>query len=187
MTKGNFDEVNYVDFINDVDRPEDVYLIEEKDVSLKTVTQILQKQEDMRNRRKQIVHRKPEDLEDALALIRKKIKQERIRLSEFLRDFDKLRSGSITIPQFRIGLNMGKIDLSNPEFDLICEYFASETPGKVRWHDFVDSIEEVFTTKGLETMPTFEVKPANTTTKYGFHLPTEDEAQICARVLDKFS
>eukprot|EP00826_Nyctotherus_ovalis_P059101 TRINITY_DN818_c0_g1_i17.p1 TRINITY_DN818_c0_g1~~TRINITY_DN818_c0_g1_i17.p1 ORF type:complete len:380 (-),score=141.66 TRINITY_DN818_c0_g1_i17:1038-2177(-) len=187
MNKGNFDEVNYVDFVNDVDRPEDIYLIEEKDVSLKTVTQILKKQENERNRRLQVVHRNPEGLEDVLALIRKKVKEERIRLSEFLKDFDKLNSGAIATTKFRIGLNMGKIELSNAEFDLLCEHFAAKTPGKVEWRNFVDSIEEVFTIKGLETMPTLVVQPAKTATKYGFFPPTEAEAAICARILDKFA
>lgn len=187
MNKGNLDEVNYVDFINDVDRPEDIYLIEEKDVSLKTVTQVLKKQEDARNRRQQIVNRNTDEVEDVLALIRKKVKEQRMRLSEFLRDFDGLRSGSITYSQFRIGLNMAKIDLSNTEFDLLCKYFASDIPGKVKWRDFVDSIEEVFTVKGLETMPTFTVKPALTVTKYDYKPLSEKDAAICARILDKFS
>lgn len=34
------------------------------------------------------------------------ISENRIRVSEFLRDFDKLRSGMITKQQFRLGLNM---------------------------------------------------------------------------------
>lgn len=191
MNKGNLDEVNYVDFVNDVDRPDDIYLIQEKDVSLQAVTQVLKKQEDTRNRRLQIVNRKPEGLEDVLALIRKKVKEERIRLSEFLRDFDKLNSGAITANKFRIGLNMGTIDLSNAEFDLLCEYFDADPEGKpprkVRWKDFVDSIEEVFTKKGLETMPTLKVEPAKTATKYGFLPPTEYDTEICARILEKFS
>ena len=38
----------------------------------------------------------PNDFQDLLARLRKKIKEERIRVKEFLRDFDKLRSGTIT-------------------------------------------------------------------------------------------
>jgi len=187
MNKGNLDEVNYADFVNDVDKPEDIYLIEEKDVSLKTVTQVLKKQEENRNKRHQIMNRKPKDLEDVLALIRKKVKEERIRLSEFLKDFDKLNSGAITISKFRIGLNMATIELSNAEFDLLCGYFAAETDGKVRWRDFVNSIDEVFTKKGLETMPTLVVEPARTATKYGFLQPSEQDAAICSRILDKLA
>ena len=187
MNKGNLDEVNYVDFVNDVDLPEDVYLIQPKDVSLNTVKQLIEKQEEKKNTKMQISRRKPEDLEDVLALIRKKVKESRVRLKEFLRDFDKLRSGSITISQFRIGLNMGKLDLSNAEFGLVCESFASDIPGKVKWQEFVDKIEEVFTSKGLEQNPTFKVEEATTATKYGFQPPTEADSAICTKVMDKFS
>lgn len=38
----------------------------------------------------------PNDFNDLMARLRKKIKEERIRVKEFLRDFDKLRSGTIT-------------------------------------------------------------------------------------------
>ncbi len=187
MNKGNLEEVNYVDFVNDVDRPEDIYLIEPKDVSLKTVQKLLEKQEEKKNTKAEIIRRKPEDLDDVLGLIRQKVKQERIRLTEFLRDFDKLRSGAITTTQFRLGLNMGKIDLSNAEFDLIYENFAADIPGKIKWREFVDKVEEVFTLKGLEQKPTLVVQPAKTETKYGFHPPTEKDSSICAIVTEKFS
>lgn len=42
-----------------------------------------------------------------------------MRIHEFLRDFDKLRSGTITVTQLRKGLNMAKIPLSDHEFDLL--------------------------------------------------------------------
>ena len=187
LNKGNVDEVNYVDFVNDVDKPEDIYLIEAKDVSLKTVQKLILKNEEKKNIKGEIVRRKPEDIEDVLALIRKKIKEQRIRLAEFLRDFDKLRSGVITETQFRIGLNMGKIDLSNAEFTALCEHFAATTPGKVMWKDFVDRIEEVFTLKGLEMSPTLLVEEAKTEMKYGKKIPSEKQATICAAILDKFS
>lgn len=45
--------------------------------------------------------------------------------SEFFRDFDKLRSGEITNIQLRLGLNMGKMPLSDHEFNLIVDHFKS--------------------------------------------------------------
>jgi len=42
------------------------------------------------------VRSKPEDIEDALARVRRQCKEQRIRIGEFFRDFDKLRSGYIT-------------------------------------------------------------------------------------------
>ena len=43
-----------------------------------------------------IIRSKPEDIEDCLARIRRQCKEQRTRVGEFLRDFDKLRSGFIT-------------------------------------------------------------------------------------------
>jgi Ca2+-binding EF-hand superfamily protein len=47
-----------------------------------------------------------------------------MRISEFLKDFDKLRSGTITITQLRKGLNMAKIPLSDAEFNLLLDNFS---------------------------------------------------------------
>lgn len=55
--------------------------------------------------------------------IRRKVKEERIRLAEFMKDFDKLRHGNITKDQFRLSLGMAKIPLSEAEFSLILNYF----------------------------------------------------------------
>jgi hypothetical protein len=43
-----------------------------------------------------IVSHKPDDIDDCLARIRRRCKEDRIRVGEFFRDFDKLRSGYIT-------------------------------------------------------------------------------------------
>lgn len=86
-----------------------------------------------------IVISKPEDIDDCLARLRRQCKEQRIRVGEFFRDFDKLRSGFITEAQFRIGLNMAKIVLSSYEFELITETFRAPKEGKhVRWRDFCD-------------------------------------------------
>ncbi len=56
----------------------------------------------------------PDDFEDAMARIRKKVKEQRIRVAEFMKDFDKLRHGNITKDQFRLALGMAQIQLSEP-------------------------------------------------------------------------
>lgn len=46
---------------------------------------------------------------------------------------------------------MAKIVLSSHEFCLLSDHFKAPKEGRhVRWRDFSDSIEEVFTKKGLE-------------------------------------
>ena len=119
MDKGNVDEVNYFDFCNDVDSPEQLFSVgrgynHSFDYYPKTrprITGIDIKKD------------KPEDVDDVIAKLRQTCKEQRIRISEFFRDFDKLRSGYITEAQFRIGLNMSKIVLSGSEFRLLCDTF----------------------------------------------------------------
>ena len=46
---------------------------------------------------------------------------------------------------------MAKLVFSSYEFELITDTFRAPKEGKhVRWRDFCDSIDEVFTKKGLE-------------------------------------
>lgn len=71
-----------------------------------------------------------------------------MRIPEFLRDFDKLRSGTITVTQLRKGLNMAKIPLSDAEFNLILQRFGCpEKQSFVYWKEFCDAVDQVFTTK----------------------------------------
>ena len=118
----------------------------------------------------------PDNLADLLAKLRKKVKEERIRVNEFLREFDKLRSGSITKDQLRLGLNMSKILLSEAEFNLLVDAFKCEDkPNYVRVKDFCDAIDEVFTKKELEKAPPKEVyEPASTVYRYGKEPPTDE-------------
>lgn len=61
-----------------------------------------------------------------ISRLRRLIKEKRIRVAEFMKDFDKLRHGNITKEQLRLALNMAKIPLSEVEFKEIAEGFACE-------------------------------------------------------------
>lgn len=108
MDKGNVDEVNYVDFCEDIDSSENLYGVGRDfnhSFNYFPKTQA-------RTSEAEIVRNTPEDADDCIARIRKMCAAQRIRIGEFLRDFDKLRSGFITAAQFRIGLNMAKCAIS---------------------------------------------------------------------------
>jgi hypothetical protein len=47
-----------------------------------------------------------------LGRIRRIVKEKRIRVAEFMKDFDKLRHGNITKDQMRLALNMAQLPLS---------------------------------------------------------------------------
>lgn len=125
MDKGNVDEVNYVDFCEDVDGSDQLYgagrdFNHSHAYFPKTTARVTGTT---------IVDNNPDDLHDVVARIRTVTKEQRIRLGEFFRDFDKLRSGHISAAQFRIGLNMAKLSISQKEFALLCEAFKAPKAG----------------------------------------------------------
>jgi len=61
------------------------------------------------------------DLSTLVAKIGAKAESNGIRLREFFRDFDKLRSGMVSRAQFRTALNMGKIPIAEKEFNMLVE------------------------------------------------------------------
>jgi hypothetical protein len=101
MDMGNIDEVNYVDFCEDVDSSKQLFEVGQDfnhsfDYFPKTQARVS---------KAEIVRNNPTDVDDILARVRQVGLEQRIRISEFFRDFDKLRSGFITSNQFRMGLS----------------------------------------------------------------------------------
>lgn len=182
MDKGNADEVNYYQFINDVDRPEDMFGAGRDfnhSYDYFPVT-------DPRKVENQIIKLDPEDLDDVLSRIRKECSEKRIRLQEFFRDFDRLRSGNITPSQFRIGINMAKIDLSQVEYDLLCEQYKSDKVNMMKWKEFCDDVDKVFVTKNLEKDATSSFTMPAIVTKYRQTLPEKPDKQLAFKLVQKF-
>lgn len=184
MDKGNIDEVNYVDFCEDIDSATQLFQVGQDinhsfDYFPKTQPRVS---------KAEIVRNAPEDTEDVISRIRTTCKQQRIRVSEFFRDFDRLRSGFITAAQFRIGLNMGKIPISNTEFNLLCEQYRAPKEGDhIRWKDFSDEVDEVFTKKGLEKNVDAPVGMVRTQTNYGRASATDEQCDNVNRIVGEFT
>ena len=92
MDMGNIDEVNYVDFCEDVDSSKQLFEVGQEfnhsfDYFPKTQARVS---------KAEIVRNTPTDVDDVLARVRKNCLEQRIRVAEFFRDFDRLRSGYIT-------------------------------------------------------------------------------------------
>ena len=179
MDRGNVDEVNYFDFCNDIDSPEQLFGVgrgynHSFDYYPKTRPRITGVD---------IKKDKPEDVQDILAKLRQICKEQRIRISEFFRDFDKLRSGFISVAQFRIGLNMSKIVLSGAEFQLLTEEFKAPKAGEhIKWREFSDQVDEVFTKKNLERSVDISLDDARTQSFYGQKQPDNVDAENVGRV-----
>ena len=115
MDKGNLNEVNYYQFIRDIDH----YNVDSKVISQSYADSFVGFRKKPRPNKATISNESPQDLNDLLGRLGRKVKEERIRLSDFLKDFDKLRHGNVSKQQFRLALNMAKLPLSEFEFNLI--------------------------------------------------------------------
>lgn len=80
-----------------------------------------------------------------------------MRIEEFFRDFDKLRKGRVTVPQFRSVLSMLNFALTAEEFDSLAQKYDQE--GWFNHKDFCATINLAFTKKGIDKDPVATVKP----------------------------
>ena len=67
----------------------------------------------------------------------------RVRTIEYFKDYDKLRSGVITEPQFICGLSLAigkEAQLTRPEMQTVVEYYRVDE-GRVRYKEFTDMME----------------------------------------------
>lgn len=185
MDMGNVDEVNYVDFCEDIDSSKELFGVgrdfnHSYDYFPKTRPRVSQAE---------IVRNTPQDVEDVMARLRQVCGQNRIRIGEFFRDFDKLRTGFITNAQFRIGLSMAKLPISNPEFQLLASTFTAgdkKAGDHVCWREFVDAVDCVFTKKGLEKNVDIVLGDAVTSTLYGRENASDDEKRCVDDIIGRF-
>ena len=78
----------------------------------------------------------------------------RIRLREFFKDFDPLRSGKVTEAKFRTAIDESGLKLNDPELTELSRCYADPTdPKRVNYEGLLAEIESVFTTSGMETDP----------------------------------
>ncbi|KAL7752995.1 hypothetical protein RI367_001446 [Sorochytrium milnesiophthora] len=100
-----------------------------------------------------------EEIEQFLHRIKAKVKTERIRVLEYLKDYDLLRCGRITRSEFQRALTMLPFQISKSEGAVLQEMYASKAPGQANYIDyrrFSDDMDAVFTQKHFEGTPTAE-------------------------------
>jgi hypothetical protein len=86
--------------------------------------------------------------------IRDHVKRNRIRLGEFFQDHDPLRKGTIEATKFRTTLYAQKLQLTTAEYQRLEDYYrCPNDPIKIRYFDFNEEIENIFTNKDLEKDP----------------------------------
>ncbi|XP_056643883.1 uncharacterized protein LOC130449862 [Diorhabda sublineata] len=110
--------------------------------------------------------RQEKDIVLIMAKIKGKVVRERIRVMEFLRDFDRSNSLVISREDFRRGLSVCRFELTENEVETLMDVFASPTrKGCVDYKRFSDTVEESFTQQCLERAPL--IVPIQ-------HVPTRD-------------
>lgn len=94
-------------------------------------------------------------LENLMKKIKDHVMRNRIRIGEFFQDHDPLRKGVIDATKFRTTLYAQKLQLTTEEYQLLEDHFRDETLShKVKYFEFNEMIEGIFTQKDLEKDPT---------------------------------
>ncbi|KAJ3311004.1 hypothetical protein HDU76_003229 [Blyttiomyces sp. JEL0837] len=95
------------------------------------------------------------DVDSIMDRIRYHVATKRIRIAEFFRDFDKLRSYSIPRQEFIRGVNRIGLSLTDAEYECLADkYTDSAKKGCCKWKDFEQTVECVFNDVALESQPT---------------------------------
>ncbi|XP_064617922.1 uncharacterized protein LOC135482031 [Liolophura sinensis] len=97
------------------------------------------------------------DLEQVLLKVKTKVMKERLRPLEFMRDYDKLRSGRMLKTSFRRALDLCRFELKESEISILEDRYQAANPDYVDYLKFCDELESVFTTKDLEKAPLLNV------------------------------
>ncbi|KAF7382800.1 hypothetical protein HZH66_013202 [Vespula vulgaris] len=121
-----------------------------------------------------------------LAKIKAKVVRERIKVSEFLKQYDTHNELSVSTTDFTRGLDQLRCNLSTTEVDTIVKIFKSPMkPGFVDYARFAECVEEAVTIGSLERAPL--LVPIQ-------HIPSEassrtflnfEERHILSQVMDK--
>ncbi|XP_014603469.1 PREDICTED: uncharacterized protein LOC106786514 [Polistes canadensis] len=121
-----------------------------------------------------------------LAKIKAKVVRERIKVSEFLKQYDTHNELNITMADFVRGLDQLRCNLSSTEVDTIAKIFKSPMkPGFVDYARFAECVEEAVAMGSLERAPL--IVPIQ-------HIPSEassrtflnfDERYILSQSMDK--
>jgi hypothetical protein len=82
---------------------------------------------------------------------------------------------------------MAKCPISQGEFEHLSSTFKAPKEGQhVKWREFSDQVDEVFTSKGLEKSVDIPVGEVRTNTVYGRREATGEERDLVQTVVDNF-
>lgn len=106
----------------------------------------------------------PLTVENALSHLKKIVFTQRIRIGDFLKPFDTLRSGFIVPNHFLSAMSMARLDkeMTPAELQLICDAYTvprTQSLIQVDYKSFLDEVEAIFVVPTLERYPLADVPP----------------------------
>ncbi|XP_013383058.1 uncharacterized protein LOC106153608 [Lingula anatina] len=170
---------NYIAFLAELQPPE------------KQQLRYLERLQDMRatNQKKKL----PElnictDFESLIAKLKTKVVRERIRVLEFMRDYDKLRTGRMLKTSFRRALDLCKFELKESEVAILEDKYKSfQQPEYVEYLKFSDEMESVFTTKELEKAPMLDVEQFKPPVEWEQNQLLPEAEEMAKRCMDRLA
>ena len=113
----------------------------------------------------------------------------RVRIEEFFKDFDKLRKGKVTVPQFKSILSMLNFYLTEEEFQALAYKYESSDK-MFNYNEFCKLINSAFTMKGIDKDPTATVKPITAQDTYVARRKyldiTPEEQQAVSEIIQEY-
>lgn len=94
------------------------------------------------------------DFDAIMTKIKSIVTRQRMRVYEFMKDYDKLHTGRMLENNFKRSLDLAGLGLKESETKILCEVFRSRThPGFIEYLAFSNEVESIFTLNNLEKRP----------------------------------
>ncbi|CAD5122359.1 DgyrCDS10796 [Dimorphilus gyrociliatus] len=126
------------------------------------------------------------DLECIFEKIKRKVFKERVRIHEWMRDYDKLRHGCIHRTNFRRALDLCRFELTESELAIVEDHYAAAKPNHIEWERFSRDVEQIFTVDHLEKQPLRSVEQYRPSENLERKLPKE-HYQTVKNILDRIA
>ncbi|XP_046987079.1 uncharacterized protein LOC124572183 [Schistocerca americana] len=136
--------------------------------------------------------RKPSSQEtnivEIMAKMKSKVVKNRMRIIEFLRNFDRHNQQCISKANFARGLDPLGLQLTPTEVETLAEVFASpKQPGFVEYLRLVEAVEEAVTQAGLQRAPTITPIQHLAINDGDHNFLNFEERQMVIRVLERLA
>jgi len=128
------------------------------------------------------------DLEGVLSKVKTKVYRKRVRVHEFMRGYDKLRTGRMWKINFRRALDLCTFELAESEIAMLEDHYAvPHQADYVYWLRFSDDVESVFTVKNFQRMPLLEEKPFKPPVEWQQNHLTPEEEDLAMKCMHRLA